>query len=102
MARPAPTFVIRKNTGTSSTQLYVNNVPAACLPSFEARIVAAGPLKIREVGQGRSASFGLDPKEGMGSVTLQLRPKTAKAQPGYGGHGQLGTRLHRPAPVKTG
>jgi len=86
---PAPTFVIRKNTGSSSTQLYVNNVPAAVY-RFEARIVGGGPLKIREVGQGRSASFGLEPKDGVGSLTLQLRPKTAKASLATAGKGNWG------------
>ncbi len=86
---PAPSFVIRKNTGSSSTQLYVNNVPAAVY-RFEARLAGGGPLKIREVGQGRSASFGLDPKEGMGSLTLSLRPKTAKASLATAGKGNWG------------
>jgi hypothetical protein len=84
-----PSFVIRKNTGTSSTQLYVNNVPAAVY-RFEARLAGGGPLKIREVGPMSAASFGLEPKEGMGSVTLQLRPKTAKAGMATAGKGTWG------------
>jgi hypothetical protein len=86
---PAPTLVIRKNTGTSSTQLYVNNVPAAVY-RFEARLAGGGPLKIREVGPTRGSPFGLDPKEGSGSVTLQLRPKTAKASMATAGKGTWG------------
>jgi hypothetical protein len=80
------TFVIRKNVGTSWGQLYVVNIPIATY-RVEAKIVGGGALKMKEVGPNGGTAFGIDPKEGASSATLQLRPSTAKAEMVTAAHG---------------
>jgi hypothetical protein len=80
------TFVIRKSTEDGFGQLYVVNIPLATY-KLGAKIVGGGALKMKEVGPNGGTLFGIDPKEGEGTVSLQLRPSTAKADRVTAAHG---------------
>ncbi|MDX1931803.1 MAG: ankyrin repeat domain-containing protein [Capsulimonadales bacterium] len=80
------TITLRKKIGPNSLgQVYINNIPAG--PYTLAAKLGGRSLKMKEVGPYAGRSFGLDPKEGEGTVRLLFRPSSAKADMTTASHG---------------
>jgi hypothetical protein len=91
------TIIIHKRVGTWFGQLYIVNIPITTY-GVTANLVGGGALRIKETGPNGGAAFGIEPKEAVGAVALQLRPGTAKAEmalPAHGNWDSISLSLYR-------
>lgn len=82
----APTFVVRKQLSTTFGSVNVLNLPITTY-KVTAKLVDGGALKMKETGPNGGSSFGIEPKAGATTVTLQLRPSSAQAERAGAGMG---------------
>ena len=69
-------FVIRKKTG--NLNFTIVNVPAGRY-KISARLLGGDDLRLREIGPYANSSFGLAPKQAIGSATIWFNPDGAQA-----------------------
>jgi hypothetical protein len=69
------TIIIRKKTG--NLNFNVVNIPVGRY-KISARLVNGAELRLKEIGPDAGSSFGLSPKQAIGSTTLWFHPNTAQ------------------------
>jgi hypothetical protein len=85
-------FLIRKPVSKDSiSTINVTNIPVGRYKIAVGLVPPGGgsaaPLRLKEVGPNRGSAFGIAPKNGVGPVTLLLRPNGASAERANAAHG---------------
>ena len=84
---PGRTIIVRKPVnGSVNTGVKINNIPIGRY-KIAAKIVGAGPLRMRETAVSADTPFGLQPREATGAAALLFRPDSAKAGLTIAAHG---------------